>query len=276
MLEKSPVWLDVVGTVTFSADGSKRFFATAAPLVPGDIDGQVDVYQEVNGEFTLVSTGPTGGNGAQDAGIRLVSHDGSHVVFATTESLVAADTDATSDIYVWSNGVTQLVTQDSGPDPAHNSVAVAGASADGSVLYLTASPFQLFAGVSLFRFSGGQLTPLTLTSPSFSNSYGPSTTICATSADGATIYVNTFANIAPSDTDPSAGLGGRKDLYRISGGQATLVSAGLPDLVRRSMRSAKARQLTVPGCFSRPGRHSWRRTLTPPQICTNGTAVRFP
>ena len=119
-----------------------------------------------------------------------------------------------------------LVTQDSGTDPAHNSVAVAGASADGSVLYLTASPFQLFAGVSIFRFSGGQLTPLTLTSPSFSNSYGPSTSICATSADGATVYVNTFANIAPSDTDPSSGLGGRKDLYRISGGQATLVSAG--------------------------------------------------
>ena len=96
------------GTVMFSADGSKRFFNTSAALVPGDTDAQLDAYEEVNGQLTLLSTGPMGGNGAQDAGIRFVSHDGSHVVFATTESLVAADTDATSDMYVWSNGVTRL------------------------------------------------------------------------------------------------------------------------------------------------------------------------
>ena len=147
------------GTVMFSADGSKRFFNTPAALVPGDTDGQGDVYEEANGQFTLVSTGPTGGNGPQDAGIRLVSQDGSHVVFGTTESLVAADTDGSSDLYVWSNGVTQLVTLDSGPDPAHNSITVAGASADGSVLYLAVQPFQVNGGISFYRFSAGQPDP---------------------------------------------------------------------------------------------------------------------
>ena len=39
--------------------------------------------------------------------------------------------------------------------------------------------------------------------------------------------MSTHANIAPSDTDPlSSAVGGRKDLYRITGGAATLVSAG--------------------------------------------------
>src|SRR5262245_31455628 len=47
-----------------SADGSRVFFATQEPLVGADTDTELDVYERSGGQTTLVSTGPTGGNGA--------------------------------------------------------------------------------------------------------------------------------------------------------------------------------------------------------------------
>ena len=46
------------------------------------------------GQTTLLSTGPTGGNGAFDASFTGASADGTRVFFGTEESLVSADTDA--------------------------------------------------------------------------------------------------------------------------------------------------------------------------------------
>ena len=50
-----------------SADGARVFFGTAEPLVSADTDTEQDVYERSGGQTTLVSTGPTGGNGAFDA-----------------------------------------------------------------------------------------------------------------------------------------------------------------------------------------------------------------
>jgi len=52
-----------VANFGISPDGSRSFFTTAERLVPADTDDQLDLYQRAGGSTTLVSTGPTGGNG---------------------------------------------------------------------------------------------------------------------------------------------------------------------------------------------------------------------
>ena len=51
-----------------------------------------------------MSTGPAGGNGADDAVLDAVSADGNRVVFSTAERLTSDDTDAVTDIYLREGG----------------------------------------------------------------------------------------------------------------------------------------------------------------------------
>ena len=83
-----------------SADGSRVFFGTGEPLVSADTDAFEDVYERSGGQTTLISTGPTGGNGPLDAHFKGASADGTRVFFKTAESLIGADTDTSEDIYV--------------------------------------------------------------------------------------------------------------------------------------------------------------------------------
>ena len=46
-----------------SGDGARAFFETPESLVAGDTDTAYDIYQRQGGTTTLISTGPTGGNG---------------------------------------------------------------------------------------------------------------------------------------------------------------------------------------------------------------------
>lgn len=79
-----------------SLDGSRVFFTTAQPLVNGDTDGGVDLYEADLGDDAVthklaverlvqVSRGgagdPTPGSGAEVLGVARVSEDGSHVYF---------------------------------------------------------------------------------------------------------------------------------------------------------------------------------------------------
>ena len=83
-----------------SADGARVFFETDESLVSADTDTQQDAYERSGGQTTLLSTGPAGGNGALDAFVTGASADGARVFVGTEESLVSADTDAETDIYV--------------------------------------------------------------------------------------------------------------------------------------------------------------------------------
>src|SRR4051794_17386859 len=100
-----------------SADGSRVFFTTVEPLVSADTDTFADVYERSDEQTTLVSTGPTGGNGTSSAAFAGTSVDGSRVFFSTRERLVIADTDTFADVYERSGGQTTLVsTGPTGPN----------------------------------------------------------------------------------------------------------------------------------------------------------------
>ena len=76
-----------------SADGARVFFVTFEVLAGADSDTSQDVYERSGGQTTLISTGPTGANGAFDASFRGASADGARVFFGTAEPLVAGDMD---------------------------------------------------------------------------------------------------------------------------------------------------------------------------------------
>lgn len=114
-------------------------FSTKEPLVLADADSAQDVYARVGETTILVSAGPEGGNGLLDATFADVSADGSAVFFTTSESLVAQDTDSSSDIYRWSEAGTELVSagQTNGNGPYDASLH--GVSSDGTKSFFSTS-----------------------------------------------------------------------------------------------------------------------------------------
>ena len=122
-------WASFAGA---STDGSQVFFITPEPLVSADTDMAVDVYQRSEGQTTLLSTGPAGGNGTVDAFFAGASADGSRAFFTTEEALVASDTDTFMDVYERSGGHTTLISTGNGPFDAD----FVRASADGTQVIL--------------------------------------------------------------------------------------------------------------------------------------------
>ena len=78
-----------------SADGSRIFFDTPDPLVPQATNGVRDVYEWENGRIYLLSSGTS----VKDSLILDSSASGDDVFFATTDGLVAGDTDGAYDVY---------------------------------------------------------------------------------------------------------------------------------------------------------------------------------
>jgi hypothetical protein len=119
-----------------ASDGSHVLYETEEQVVAADTDTDVDVYDHA-GATALVSTGPTGGNGGFDAFVAHVSEDGGRVFFTTAESLVAADSDSSTDVYERAAGATTRVSAgpSGGNGPSHASFA--GASADGDTAIFT-------------------------------------------------------------------------------------------------------------------------------------------
>lgn len=133
-----------------SKDGKIVFFESDEQLVPGDTDAKRDVYQRsydadpgIESYVTReVSLGPAGGNDAYSATFEKASEDGTLVFFSTDESLVEADTDRRSDVYVrnMTTGSTTLVSIGEAacaPECGNGTAdaGFAGASADGSKVF---------------------------------------------------------------------------------------------------------------------------------------------
>ena len=252
-----------------SADGSRVFFTTRESLVAGDSDSNCyylrpceDIYERSGGTTTLVSTGPSGGNGSKDAGFVGASDDGTRVFFYTQESLVTADTDTKYDLYERSSGTTTLVS--TGPNDQHTwdvclpPTCLVRISADGArVFFMTHE--SLVAGdtgyLDLYERSFGT-TKLVSTGPFGGN--GPFhvwSFRLEISSDGTHVFFVTPEKLVMSDTDST------NDVYERSGGTTTtLVSTGPTattgaDAVVVGVSEDGARALLRDHREARPGRH---------------------
>jgi hypothetical protein len=79
-----------------TADGSAVFYVTANRLVPGDTDGQVDVYEWKEDDIALISYGHSAGTAEWLYG---VSPDGGDVFFTSADRLVPEKTSNSISIY---------------------------------------------------------------------------------------------------------------------------------------------------------------------------------
>jgi len=96
--EHSPVFPD---WLALASDDAKRVaFETSQPLVAADKDAATDVYLHSAGQTELISSGLPGKARKGNAELLGLSGDGSAIVFATPESLVANDLDRERDVYL--------------------------------------------------------------------------------------------------------------------------------------------------------------------------------
>jgi hypothetical protein len=208
-----------------SDDASKVFFDTDESLVPADTDNAIDVYQRSGGTTTLVSTGPSGGNGAFDVTFDGISRDGSHVFFETDEGLVASDVDGSTDIYDRSGGTTSIMsTGNAAGIPFFD-----GSSNDGTHVFFD-SDDPLAGGdtdseFDVYERSGGSLTRVS-TGSTGGNAAIPAYYV-GNSASGAKVWFETTEALTATDTDTGCGplLNDTcNDVYERSGGSTTQVS----------------------------------------------------
>ena len=203
-----------------SADGSRVFFETDERLTSGDTDSNTDVYQRSGGTTTLLSTGPSGGNGAIDAFLADVSKDGTHAWIETRESLVAGDTDSYQDVYDRTGTTTTLVsTGPSGGSGAFDA-SFQGASDDGSRIWIGTfehlAPTDTDAAFDVYERAAGTTTEVTL-GPTGGNGTDDAY-FSGALGDGSRVYFQTIERLVAADTDAYV------DVYQRYGGVTTLVS----------------------------------------------------
>ena len=129
-----------------SKDGSRVFFETDEPLVAGDTDAFRDVYERANGTTSLISTGPLGGNGPQEAFFAGISQDGLHVFFHSYEALVSGDNDSSRrDVYERFSGTTTLVSTGPLGGTGLFEANYSGSTPEGSTVWFTTQE-QLTSG----------------------------------------------------------------------------------------------------------------------------------
>lgn len=228
----------VLGFEDVSVDGSKVVFRTAEDLTGADSDGGApDLYQRnlVTGVTLQVSVPGECPTCAPSYGAS--SDDGAHVVFETSGALDPADDDGEQDVYDWFGGTATLVSigpaGGNGDEPAVFPGVVSafpGISADGSrIVFETAEPLvgaDDDGAVDVYERSGGITSLVSRRDPT-----------CDPSDCGPAELPASFRWMSPDDSAPgvlfgtaeplvSADEDDRQDVYRRSGGETTLVSAG--------------------------------------------------
>ena len=229
-----------------AADGSHVFFETNERISAPDNDQSQDVYDWSAGTASLASLGPTGGNGAANALFEASSADGSAVFFATSEKLVAADTDAAQDVYVRIGGTTtELVSEGDSSCAGSNCgngispAVLQWISGDGSIAVLsTAEPLTAADGdakadVYARQLPGGPTTLISVPGPTCTDPQcgdgDHNASFSGASADGGHLFFVTSEALAPPLAGDSTGPGDRDehtDVYERTGGVTRLVSAG--------------------------------------------------
>jgi Tol biopolymer transport system component len=205
-----------------SADGTRVFFITNEKLVSADTDASTDIYERSGGTTKRVSAGQINGNGAFNAFFEGASADGSRIFFITAEPLVAADTDASVDVYERSGGTTKLVSAGQINGNGAFGVAFEGASPDGTRVFFrtdeklvagdTDGQFDVYerSGGSTKRVSAGQINGNGAFDAAFEGA----------SADGTRVFFVTNEKLVSADTDAS------QEVYERSAGTTTKISSG--------------------------------------------------
>jgi len=205
-----------------SRDGSRVFFETDEQLLAADTDSQTDVYERSGGTTSLVSTGPAGGNGPFFVAFGGVSADGTRVVLETDEQLVAADSDASYDVYQRAGGITTLISTGPAGGNGNFDAGYRDISADGTHVFFQTQEQLVTADTDaqsdVYGRSGGTTTLLS-TGPGGGNGALPAA-FEGTSADGTRVFLSTSEALTAADTDT------RRDIYRRTGATTELVSAG--------------------------------------------------
>ena len=207
---------------SFASDsGERAFFETPESLVAGDTDSAYDLYQRQWGATTLISTGPTGGNGGQDVFPTDATPDGTRVYFETDEALVAGDTDAFFDVYERVGSTTNLISIGPSGGNGDFDAFYHAVSANGSRVFFETDE-ALVAGdtdlsADIYERTGGTTTLISTGTPG--NEPVPAL-FAAASTDGTRVLFETEESLVASDTDLLF------DIYQRSGGTTTLISTG--------------------------------------------------
>jgi hypothetical protein len=118
--------------------GSRVVFGTADSLAGGDSDGRIDLYERAGGTTTLLSTGPSGGNGPFDAFFSAASGDGARVFFETAEQL-SADSDTYPDVYERQGTTTTRISSGRIGGNGAQTAVFTGAAEDGSRVWFASA-----------------------------------------------------------------------------------------------------------------------------------------
>ena len=185
-----------------SQGGTKVFFETSEALTASDTDSALDIYERSGGATTLVSTGPSGGNGPSDAIFQAVSPDGSRIVFSTVESIVGADTDARLDLYQRSGGATTLLS--TGPSGGNGpfDAFFSEMSRDGQrVFFETAEQLagDTDAFADVYEREGATTTRLSAGAAGGNGAF--IAVFLGTSDDGSRVFFGSAEKLVTSDTD---------------------------------------------------------------------------
>ena len=207
-----------------SADGSHVFFETNDRVLETDTDKSQDLYDWSAGVVTLVSIGPSGGNGQGNVTFAGTSPDGDVVFFETIESLVSSDSDSSQDVYQRAGETTTLVSAGEGGKgnlavPASfESVSRTGPQV---VVFTTAEPLTNDDGDSSqdVYARSGITTTLLSTGPEGGDGEF-SATFAGAADDASKIFFATSESLVAADSDSS------QDVYLRSGEETTLVSGG--------------------------------------------------
>jgi hypothetical protein len=170
----------------------------------------------------LISTGPAGGNGANDAFFTANTPNGDRAYFETDEKLVAADTDNQFDVYERYGTVTTLISTSSTAGNGAFDASFDAVSADGSRVFFETDeklvPADTDNQFDIYQRSGG-VTTLISTGPDGGNG-DLSAFFDGISQDGTHVFFETDESLLSADTDTVG------DVYERSAGTTTQVSTG--------------------------------------------------
>jgi putative cell wall-binding protein len=143
--------------VSISADGRYVAFATAASnIVPGDTNGQCDVFVRdmASGVTTAVSVTPAGRVGDLDSSRPCISDDGRFVAFVSkADDLVPGDRNGADDIFVrdLDRGVTERVSRSWSGGDAHGNSTDPSISHDGRYVAFSSMAADIATGDANLR-----------------------------------------------------------------------------------------------------------------------------